>query len=243
LQRDARAHPDFECGAIGSDRLLKPLVLAGLFAEHVGRERERVHEAAALVCIQAGGHVVAKVLQAAGDRLQHVDEIVPLPLGRRRDARGHQRDQHGIEVPVELERQAGLGQHVFAGAASLGCAVLRLDLWVARQESQPDTLAGARDVARDQDVAATFREQRPSLRLELVPAPDIPFRPRADALHVQAQVRRERRRHMAGVALLRVVALQIGNQDRELLACGQRQIALLRLPAGARGIQPRPATQ
>jgi hypothetical protein len=78
-----------------------------------------MYEASALVRVQAGRQLVAQVLQSAGDRLQHVDQIMSLALGRGRYARGDQRDQHGLEVAVEIEWQPGIGQRILAGAAPL----------------------------------------------------------------------------------------------------------------------------
>jgi hypothetical protein len=103
-----------------------------------------------------------------------------------------------------------------------------------RQQAEPNALAGGGDVARDQDISPALFEQRPPASLELVPASDVPFRPWADALHVQAAVGCERHHHVAGVALLRVIVLQIGDQDHEPLARWQRQVAQSRLPASAR---------
>ena len=64
-------------------------------------------QAAALVLVQASRQIGAEVLQAPGRRLQQVDQVVPLPLGRRRHARDHQGEEDGVEIPVEVERQAG----------------------------------------------------------------------------------------------------------------------------------------
>jgi len=71
-----------------------------------------------------------------------------------------------------------------------------------------------------------FRKQRPRLGLEGIAALDAPFRPRANWHHLQPSVGFERRRHVARVGALVVVALQIGDQDHEALARRQGQVPL-----------------
>ena len=118
LQRDTLARPHLQGGAVGGDRPLEPVVFALLFPEHIVCEPERVPDAAALVRVQAGRQGGAEMRQSGGSRLQQVDQIVPLALGRRCHASSDEGHQHGVEITVEIERQSRIGQRVFAGAAS-----------------------------------------------------------------------------------------------------------------------------